>query len=148
MLKAVFISDVNVGESSLPYLTSKPKFSVCSERRVPLDQVHCLFKTDAAGNGHKDVNVIWHGHEVMKGTFPDRMVDRRTSMKRSAMRSVWKRDLPPAVRVVTKKVRGHPVALLGLEGREGFDLAGAKALPFSTVLARLKSCPDTGRIGI
>jgi hypothetical protein len=36
--------------------------------------------------------------------------------------------LPPAVRVVTKNVRGQPVALFGLEGREGFDIAGAKAL--------------------
>ena len=59
------------------------------------------------------------------------------------MRSVWKSDLPPAVRVVTKKVRGHPVALSGLEGREGFDIAGAEALLFSSDLARLKSCPDT-----
>jgi hypothetical protein len=44
------------------------------------------------------------------------------------MRSVWKRDLPPAVRVVTKNVRAHPTALFGSEGREGFDIAGAKAL--------------------
>jgi len=46
------------------------------------------------------------------------------------MRSVWKRDLPPAVRVDTKNVRGNPVELLGSEGREGFDIAGAEALVF------------------
>ena len=40
-------------------------------------------------------------------------------MKRFAMRSVWKSDFPPAVRVVTKNVRGHPVALSGSEGLEG-----------------------------
>jgi hypothetical protein len=44
------------------------------------------------------------------------------------MRSVWKSDLPPAVRVVAKNVRAHPVAFAGSEGREGFDIAGAKAL--------------------
>jgi hypothetical protein len=41
---------------------------------------------------------------------------------------VWKSDLPPAVRVVTKNVRGRLVALFGFDGREGFDIAGAKAL--------------------
>jgi hypothetical protein len=55
------------------------------------------------------------------------MVDRRTSMKSSAMRAVWKSDFPLAVRVVAKKVRAHPVAQLGSDGREGFDMAGAKA---------------------
>jgi hypothetical protein len=59
------------------------------------------------------------------------MVDRKTSMKSSAMRVVWKSDFPPAVRVVAKNVRGHPVALFGSDGREGFDIAGAKSLrPF------------------
>ena len=46
------------------------------------------------------------------------------------MRSVWKRDLPPAVRVVTKNVRGQKEALDGSDGREGIDIAGAKALHF------------------
>jgi len=46
------------------------------------------------------------------------------------MRSVWKSDRPPAVRVVTKNVRGDPVASLGFDGREGFDIAGAEAHPF------------------
>ena len=59
------------------------------------------------------------------------------------MRSVWKRDLPPAVRVVTKNVRGQNEALAGSEGREGIDIAGAKALQFLCFhAARLKSCPD------
>jgi hypothetical protein len=49
-------------------------------------------------------------------------------MKRSAIRSVWKSDRPPAVRVVTKNVRAHPVAFAGSEGREGFDIAGAEVL--------------------
>jgi len=72
------------------------------------------------------------------------MVDRRTSIKRFAMRSVWKRDRPPAVWVLTKNVRGHPMALFGSEGREGFDIAGAKALhTLLSLTARLKSCPDT-----
>jgi hypothetical protein len=44
------------------------------------------------------------------------------------MRSVWKSDLPPAVRVVTKNVRGQNAALDGAAGREGIDMAGAKAL--------------------
>jgi ABC-type amino acid transport substrate-binding protein len=44
------------------------------------------------------------------------------------MRSVWKSDRPPAVRVVTKNVRAHPVAFAGSEGREGFDIAVAQAL--------------------
>jgi len=48
-------------------------------------------------------------------------------MKSSAMRSVWNRDLPSAVRVVVKNVRACPVAFAGSEGREGFDSAGAKA---------------------
>jgi len=48
------------------------------------------------------------------------------------MRSVWNNDLPPAVRVVAKNVRAHPVAFAGSEGREGFDIAEAKALhPFA-----------------
>jgi hypothetical protein len=46
------------------------------------------------------------------------------------MRSVWKSDLPPAVRVVTKNVRGQKEALDGSEDREGIDIAGAKALHF------------------
>jgi hypothetical protein len=59
------------------------------------------------------------------------------------MRSVWKSDLPPAVRVVTKNVRGENEALDGAEGREGIDIAGAEALHFLLSLAaRLKSCPD------
>ena len=49
-------------------------------------------------------------------------------MKRFAMRSVWNNDFPPAVRVVTKNVCGCPVALLGSDGREGFDMTGDKAL--------------------
>jgi hypothetical protein len=44
------------------------------------------------------------------------------------MRSVWRSDFPPAVLVVAKNVRGHPVALFGFDGREGLDIAGAKAL--------------------
>jgi len=60
------------------------------------------------------------------------------------MRSVWKSDFPPAVRVVAKNVRADPVAFAGSDGREGFDIAGAKALHLIAVaLARLKSCPDT-----
>jgi hypothetical protein len=51
-------------------------------------------------------------------------------MKRFAMRSVWNSDLPPAVRVVAKNVLAHPVALVGSEGLDGFDIAGAKALHF------------------
>jgi hypothetical protein len=46
------------------------------------------------------------------------------------MRSVWKSDLPPAVRVVTKNVRGQNEAIDVSEGREGIDIAGAKALHF------------------
>jgi hypothetical protein len=57
------------------------------------------------------------------------MVDRRNSINEFAIRSVWKSDLPPAVRVVTKNVRGHPVAFSESDGRDGFDIAGAKALP-------------------
>jgi hypothetical protein len=65
-------------------------------------------------------------------------------MKRFAMRSVWKSDFPPAVRVVAKNVCGHPAALFGSDGREGLDIAGAKARhPFLSPSARLKSCPDT-----
>jgi hypothetical protein len=56
------------------------------------------------------------------------MFDRRTSMNRTAMRSVWKSDLPPAVPVLVKNVREHPVAFAGSEGLEGFDIAGDKAL--------------------
>jgi hypothetical protein len=68
-------------------------------------------------------------------------------MKSAAMRSVWKIDLPPAVRVVTKNVRGQKDALDGFEGREGIDIAGAKALHFLGLLAaRLKSCPDTSSL--
>jgi len=60
------------------------------------------------------------------------------------MRSVWNNDLPPAVCVLTKNVRGHPVALFGSDGLEGFDIAAAKALhSLQTHSARLKSCPDT-----
>ena len=54
-------------------------------------------------------------------------------MNNPAMRSVWKSDLPPAVRVVTKNVRGYNEALDGSEGREGIDIAGAKALHFKGV---------------
>jgi hypothetical protein len=59
------------------------------------------------------------------------------------MRSVWKSDLPPAVRVVTKYVRGQNEAIDESEGREGIDIAGAKALHLLELLAaRLKSYPD------
>jgi hypothetical protein len=59
------------------------------------------------------------------------------------MRSVWKSDLPPAVRVVAKNVREENEALDGSEGREGIDIAGAKALHILGLLAaRLKPCPD------
>ena len=68
-------------------------------------------------------------------------------MKSSAMRSVWKSDLSPAVRVVVKNVRAHPVEFAGSEGREGFDMAGAKALQLLLLLsARLKSCPHTSAV--
>jgi hypothetical protein len=63
-------------------------------------------------------------------TLPDRIADLRTSMKRFAMRSVWKIDFPPAVRVVAKNARGNALERLGSEGREGFHIAGAKALVF------------------
>jgi hypothetical protein len=46
------------------------------------------------------------------------------------MRSVWKSDFPPAVRVVTKNVRWQNDALDGSEGREGIDIAVAKASTF------------------
>jgi hypothetical protein len=49
------------------------------------------------------------------------------------MRSVWKSDRPPAVRVVTKNVRGEKEALAEFEGREGIDIAGAKALQLFTL---------------
>jgi hypothetical protein len=65
-------------------------------------------------------------------------------MKRPAIRSVWKIDLPPAVALVTKKVRECPLALFGSDGREGFDIAGAEALRgLQAHAARLKSFPDT-----
>lgn len=46
------------------------------------------------------------------------------------MRSVWKSNLPAAVQVVAKKVRGAPVDWSGFDGREGFDIAGAEAHTF------------------
>lgn len=52
----------------------------------------------------------------------------RTSIKSSAIRFVWKSDLPPAVREVTKNVRGENDARDLSEGRQGFDIAEAKAL--------------------
>jgi hypothetical protein len=75
------------------------------------------------------------------------MVDRKTSMKSSAMRVVWKSDLPLAARVVAKNVRGRPVALSGSDGREGFDIAGAKALlpyvvAFGTMLHVAENSPQ------
>ena len=58
------------------------------------------------------------------------------------MRSVWKSDFPLAVRVAAKNVRGHPVALFGSDGREGFDIAGAKARhPFAFVFGTTKVVP-------
>jgi hypothetical protein len=70
------------------------------------------------------------------------MVDRKTSMKSSAMRVVWKSDFPLAVRVVAKNIRAHPVALLGSEGREGLDIAGAKAHhPFAAAFGTTKVVP-------
>jgi hypothetical protein len=70
------------------------------------------------------------------------MVDRKTSMKSSAMRVVWKSDFPLAVRVVAKNIRAHPVALLGSEGREGLDITGAKAHhPFAVAFGTTKVVP-------
>jgi alkanesulfonate monooxygenase SsuD/methylene tetrahydromethanopterin reductase-like flavin-dependent oxidoreductase (luciferase family) len=44
--------------------------------------------------------------------------------------------------VVAKNVRGHPVALFGSEGREGFDIAGAEALHlFAIVFGTTKVVP-------
>jgi hypothetical protein len=63
-------------------------------------------------------------------------------MNKFAMRSVWNRDLPPAVRLVTKYVRAFPGALAGVEGLEGFDMAGAEALAIrGSFSARLKVVP-------
>jgi hypothetical protein len=63
------------------------------------------------------------------------------------MRSVWKSDLLPAVRVVTKNVRGLYEAQDGSEGLEGIDIAGAKALHlWDLLVARLKSCPDASQL--
>jgi hypothetical protein len=70
------------------------------------------------------------------------MVDRKTSMKSSAMRVVWKSDFPLAVRVVAKNVRAHPVVPFGSEGREGFDIAGAEAHhPFVVAFGTTKVVP-------
>ncbi len=75
------------------------------------------------------------------------MTDRSTSIKRLAIRSVWKSDLPPAVRVVAKNVRAHPVALLGSDGREGFDIARAKAHhPFATAFGTTEVVPWHGAV--
>ena len=58
------------------------------------------------------------------------------------MRSVWSSDFPPTVRVVAKNVRGHPVALSGSDGREGFDIAGAKAhRPFAFAFGTTQVVP-------
>jgi hypothetical protein len=62
-------------------------------------------------------------------------------MKRLAIRSVWNNDLPPAVRVVTKKVREHPVALIGAEGREGFASQGLKPSSFCIAFGTTKVVP-------
>src|SRR5271165_1502783 len=67
---ALLIVDAHVGESPLPDLASKPQFLVGPKREAALDQLHYLFKTHLAGNGDQDVNVVWHGDEVMDGGPP------------------------------------------------------------------------------
>jgi hypothetical protein len=65
--------------------------------------------------------------------FPDRIFSLKTSINSSAIRFAWKSDLPPAVRVVTKNVRAEKDAADLSDGRDGFDIAGAKALPLSPI---------------
>jgi len=49
---------------------------------------------------------------------------------------------PLAVRVVAKNVRGHPVALFGSDGREGFDIAGVEARrPFAIAFGTPEVAP-------
>jgi hypothetical protein len=128
LLKASLIRDAKAGETTPPNLIHESEFFGGPERKSALNQLHCLLNADLAGNGHQNVNMIGHDNEVVNSNFLDRMADLRTSMKRFAMRSVWNNDLPPAVRVVTKNVRGQPVARFGSDGREGLDTAVAEAL--------------------
>jgi hypothetical protein len=148
LLKALVINNLHIRVPALPNFAAKPKLLAGAKRKASFDQLHRLFKSHLARNGHQNVDMIGHNHEVVNGHFSGAHIGAKNFDKSNAMRSVWKSDLPPAVRVVTKNVRGQYEALDGSEGREGIDIAGAKALHFllGLLAARLKSCPDASQL--
>ena len=60
LLKAPLIDDTYIRIPSLPNLASKSQFLVSPKRKATLDQLHRFLKRQITGNGHQDVNVIWH----------------------------------------------------------------------------------------
>lgn len=58
-----------------------------------------------------------------------------------AMRSVWKSDLPPIVRVVMKKVRNCPLEFCASDGLDGFATTGAKAHSFFSTIGTIEVVP-------
>jgi len=58
------------------------------------------------------------------------MFDRRTSINSIAIRSDCNMHRPPDVELVTKNVRGTPLALFGSESLVGFDMQGLKPISF------------------
>ena len=65
--KALPINDAYVGETALPYFTSKIQLSIRTIRKNAFDLLHRLLYAQVAWNGHQNVHVIGHYDEVVYG---------------------------------------------------------------------------------
>jgi hypothetical protein len=70
LLKAPVIKNAHIRVSSLPYLSAKLEFLFGAKGKAAFDQLHCLLNAHFARDGHQDVDVIGHDHEVVYGQLP------------------------------------------------------------------------------
>jgi hypothetical protein len=68
-LKALVIQNAHVRVPALPNLTEKTKSFAGAKGKAAFDQLHRLLKTDLARQGHQNMDVIRHDHEVVNGEF-------------------------------------------------------------------------------
>jgi len=52
---------------TLPNLAAKSKFLVSAKGKAAFNQLHRLLKTRLARDGHQDMNMIGHDHEIVNG---------------------------------------------------------------------------------
>jgi hypothetical protein len=69
LLKAPFIKDLLIRVPALPYLAVKTKLLSGAKGKTAFNQLHCLFNARLARNGHQNVDMIRHNHEVVNRDF-------------------------------------------------------------------------------